>query len=513
VYAVDSGYVSRIKVDLNGFGKALYIDHPNGTTSVYGHLEVLREDIDRYCKREQYKMKQFGIDLTVPPNELLVKRGDVIAFAGNRGSSSGPHLHFEVRDTRTQITLNVFRFTNLTIPDTIPPIIEKLWLYPLDQESEVNSERKPVDYPVTTMNGESKINPSSPLTASGNVGIGIQVYDLSNNSVNKIGIYSIEMFVDDTLVFDQVLDKLSFSEMRYINSLIDYGQYIKYGVRINRLFVQPNNQLNNYYNIKKHGIISFTDTSIKTIRIRVTDDFSNRNECTLSIKGRANRLKIDSTRSSPSEGSFLMHYSTHNIYRTNTIRLYLPKDALYDDLYFEYFKSAHRKGYFSDVHHVHNSYTPLHKSCELSIKPFGLPPALVNKSLLISTDQAGRVTWSGGAYKNGFVTANILTFGNYMVGIDTVPPQVLPLFTNVPNNNFTTWDRLAFTIKDNLSGISNYAGTIDGQWVLFEYDPKQDLLYYEFDPDRMKFGQEHELKLIVSDKKGNVTVYKLDFLK
>jgi len=510
VIAVDDGYVSRIKVDLNGFGRALYINHPNGTTSVYGHLEAFRDDIDKFCKKEQYKLKQFGVDITLKPNEVMVKKGEIIAFAGNRGASSGPHMHFEVRDTRTQFSLNAFKVTNISIPDTTPPVIERLWLYPMGERSSVNNGINPVSYDITTFEGKSKVNALTTIMVSGKVGLGIQVYDMSSNSRNTIGIYSIELFVNDTLVFEQVFDKLSFDQMRYVNSIIDYEHYIKNGIRINRLFVQPNNQLNIYSNLKDRGQISFADTLTKTIRIRVLDDFSNKNEFVFDIKGKG--FSTNTIRSKSAKAGLLMHYKTENSFAYDKVKLFIPKDALYDDFLFEYSKLPRQAGYFSEVHHIHNPYTPLHKSGTLSIKPVGLPLSLANKALLVSIDQTGKVIWNGGGYAEGFVTGNIRTFGNYMVAIDTVSPQVQPLFT-VVNNDFSNWATMSFAIKDILSGISSYKGLIDDQWALFEYDPKQDLLYYKFDSERMQFGKKHKLYLVVYDEKGNKTEYRTEFYK
>lgn len=505
VYAVEDGYVSRIKVDLNGFGRALYIDHPNGTTSVYGHLEAFRDDIDRYCKAEQYKLKQFGVDIMLKPNEILVKKGAFIAWAGNRGASSGPHMHFEIRDTKTQTTLNVFKYTNISIPDTTPPVLEKLWVYPMDWGSVVNNTRNPASFGITTNGTVSTVDVTSPVTAYGNIGIGIQTYDLSSNSLNKIGVYSIELFVDDSLVFEQVVDRLSFDKMRYVNSLIDYGYYMKNGTRINRLFVQPNNLLEVYRNVKNRGIISISDTSVRRIRVRVTDDFSNRSEISFNIKG-----KIETASPAPLMSGKIMHYNEENSFATGTVKLKIPQGALYDDLLFRYSRLRRLPGYFSDIHQLHDPYTPLHKTCILSVKPVGLPARLTNKALLVSVDPSGKVLWNGGGYKDGFVTANIRSLGNYTVGVDTIPPRLQPLFNQT---DFTGWAVMAFTAKDNLSGVSSYAGKIDDQWALFEFDLKQDLLYYRFDPDRMTFGKTHHLDLVVFDEKGNKTTYSTAFYK
>lgn len=510
VYAVADGYVSRIKVDLNGFGKALYIDHPNGVTSVYGHLEVFREDIDKYCKTEQYKLKQFGVDLTLKPNEILVKKGDVIAFAGNRGGSSGPHMHFEIRETKTQYTLNVFKVTNLSIPDTTPPIIEKVWLYPL--HGKINNNVAPVAYNVNSSNGVTWLNSNETINASGEIGIGVQTYDLNSNSLNKLGIFSISMWVNDELVFEQILDRLSFDEMRYVNSLMDYETYSKNGTRVNKLFLQPNNHLSSYRNVKNRGILDFNDTISKHVRIKISDDFSNINECSFDIKGTNSDNQLQ-TPSKYKRTGILMPYIKPDSFITDEVKLYLPKDALYEDLAFEYSKHPKLARYYSELHLIHNPYTALHRMASLSIRPKGMPASLYKKAILVSLDPSGKVIWSGGEFKDGFVTANIRAFGSYTISIDTVPPQIQPLFSNVPENDFTNWSEIAFIVNDNLTTMVTYKGTIDGQWVLFEYDPKQDLLYYKFDMERIKIGQNHKLELYVYDDKGNKAAYKMNFYK
>ena len=511
VYAVEDGYVARIKVDLNGFGRALYINHPNGKTSVYGHLEAFRDDIAKYCKAEQYKLKQFWVDLSLKPNEIKVKKGDVIAYAGNRGASSGPHMHFEVRDSKSEHTLDVFKVTNIRIPDTVPPIIEKVWFYPLSDESRLNNNILPQSFNVTSKDGISVITLEVPTIADGEIGFGIQTYDMSSNSLNKIGVYSIDLFVNDSLVFRQVHDEVSFYEMRYVNSLIDYEQYAKTGVRINRLFVQPNNQLSVYKKLVNRGIVNFSDTTTKSIKIRVTDDYSNINECTFLVRGVGETPKTIMQKQK--KFGLKMSYKIENKFENEKVKLVIPKDALYDDLWFGYSKSQRVPGYFSELYRLHNSTTPLHKSGILSLKADKLPTKFNRKALLVSLDPSGKVIWSGGEYKDGFVTGNIRSFGNYTIAVDTVPPIVTPLFTNVDKNDFTNWAGIAFTAKDDLSGITNYRAIIDGQWALFEYDPKLELLYYKFDPDRIRFGEKHKLDLIVYDDRGNRTQYQMEFVK
>jgi murein DD-endopeptidase MepM/ murein hydrolase activator NlpD len=513
VHAVDDGYVVRIKVEPSGFGQAVYINHPNGYTSVYGHVESFRDDIDQYCKNEQYKRKQFGVDITLTPNEIIVKKGDIIALSGNRGGSSGPHLHFEYRETKTEFPVSVFRFTNISITDTLSPVIDNVWIYPLHKDSRVNKRNEPVRYDVINTKGKSRIRAGKPIMVRGDIGIGIQAFDLNNSSVNKTGVYSIELWVNEELVFEQLMDKLSFADVRYVNSLIDYENFMRRGIRINRLFVQPNNQLKVYPHLVNRGVISCNDSLPKHIRIVVKDEYLNKRECSFMI--RSDRQGLGSISPSPKPGKLArtMNYKVENTFVTDNLKLFIPKDALYDDLLFEYATSPKLPGYFSKVLEVHNVYTPLHKTATLSVKPSGLPDSLLGKAVLMSIDSEGRVKWCGGGYKDGYVVGGIRSFGRYIVGIDTTPPMIKPLFTRVRENDFSAWGQIAFMIRDDQSGINVYKAFVDDQWVLLEYDPKQDLAFYKFDPKRMQFGRQHKLDLLVMDERGNKSEYHTQFFK
>jgi hypothetical protein len=189
----------------------------------------------------------------------------------------------------------------------------------------------------------------------------------------------------------------------------------------------------------------------------------------------------------------------------------VPKNALYDDLIFEY-STLPQHNFYSDVYQVHNPFTPMHKSASLSIKAINLPYTLHAKALLLNIDEKGQVQWSGGFFKDGYVVSNIRAFGNYVIGVDTVAPKI-NINSVLKNNDFTNWKRIAFTIKDDLSGIKSYTGFIDGKWALFEYDPKQDLVYHEFDEKQMSFHHKHTLDMIVTDEKNNKAEYHTEFFK
>jgi hypothetical protein len=509
VYAMEEGYISRIKIEPEGYGKAVYITHPGGYVSMYAHLERLRDDLEKCCKKEQYKQNLFSVDIFLKANEFHVKKGDCIAWSGNSGGTSGPHLHLEIRAAKSQDPLNALLYLNKQIHDTISPIIEKLWIYPLTTNSSVNHQFARMHYSIVATKNYYSVK-NEPVLVKGAIGIGLQAYDRTDVTNIRSGIYSIDLYVNNKLIFEQVVDRVSFSEGRYVNSLIDFEQYIRNHERINRLYLQPNNHFSIYHQVIDHGIINFTDTSTKSIVIRVKDVKGNESLLSFKLKGDLTPPKQIKPEQINSEMQ-PMDYEKDNLFQHEKVRLFLPKNALYDNLLFEY-STLPGKNYYSEIHRIHNPYTPLHKSASLSIKATNLPVILHSKALLLNLDEKGTIQWSGGSFKDGFVVSNIRTFGNYTISIDTVAPTIK--FNNtLQNTDFTNWKRIAFTIKDNLSGIKSYQGFIDGQWVCFNYDPKQDLVYHEFDQEQVQFNHKHKLELVVTDEKNNVAKYHIEFFK
>lgn len=544
IYSIAKGYVSRIKISTRGYGKALYIDHPNGYTSVYGHLQRYSDRIEEYLKKQQYKKETFEIELYPSRHELIVDSGEVIAFSGNTGGSSGPHLHFEIRDTKTEWGLNPLLF-GFDIRDNIPPQIKVLGIYPLSDSSSVNGKNKPVMVGAFKSNGHYRIAAKSPVNVKGAIGFGIEVTDNMNGTGNVCGIFSIELLVDGTTIYYHDVEKVSYDDTRYINSHIDYELCKTKRRNIQRSFLQPNNKLGIYKNVKNSGIVFFNDSLMHKVRYVVKDSYSNTSVLEFYVRSHPSRdilqeqpltdtlfieldslsceenslqstsLQGDTANSEPDTFGIsvdsipakfnLFKYNEYNSFETSSIIISLPKNVLYDNLLFEYSIGTRIKGGVSPVHRVHHPLVPLHSYMTISIKTDSLKKEYFSKAFIASINGSHPVA-EGGSYEDGFVTTKTRSFGNYTVLIDTIPPGIKPVSVSGSR------DKMVFRIGDSLSGIKSYRGTIDDKWILMEYDYKTGLLVYTFDNSRVSPGK-HLFQLTVTDERGNSSTYKTNIVR
>jgi hypothetical protein len=507
VYAVADGYISRIKIQTGGYGRTLYLAHPNGYTTVYAHLKEFSPFIEKHVKDYQYRNNTHTLDLYPEPGELKVSKDQKIALSGNSGSSSGPHLHFEIRDSKNQHPLNVLLF-GFDIKDNIKPDIRHLAVYPLNSESAVNGASRVKLYTVEGTNGRYSLNNASPIKVWGKIGFGIETYDFLNYSSNRCGIYSIQLLVDGKEKYFQSMDEFSFAETRYIKAHIDYGLYTNRKIKIQRSYLLPHNRLNFYQSVEDRGTLTFTDEGTKNIKYVVKDTYGNESAFQFEVLVK----EPENIETEPLPANFIkkMVYNSENSFVTGDIRLYFPRYAFYDDVSFTYQKYPSNHGGFSDVHEIHHESEPLHKHYKISIKASNVPYDLEEKTLIAGINDRGGTYSVGGKWNNGFVSGRVRSFGKYFVAVDTVAPVITPL--NISDNaNLENEVQINFRVYDNLSGVKSYNGYIDNQWSLFEYDPKNNLVYYQMDPSRLSKGKTHELELYVIDGKDNISVYHARF--
>jgi hypothetical protein len=508
IYAIADGYVSRVNISSGGFGKALYIMHPNGYTSLYAHLRNYAGPIAVWVRSQQFKKESFAMDVEVPDGMLKVKKGDLVAYSGNSGASGGPHLHFEIRDAKTQEIIDPLDFGFMK-SDGIPPKITWLKIYPFGDNSMVNFADKAVLIPVTGSGGSFRLKMADTVKVSGDIIFGIETSDNAEGSL-KTGVHAIDLTVDGVKVFSQNIERFAFAETRYVNSLIDYPAYVQNKRKVQRSYVAPNNKLSVYSNVKNRGILNFVDSKVHKIQYEVKDAFGNKANLVFFVKSHPPANMGGRSKSTDSHGSQLFTYKSDNHFERPNLKFDVPSEALYDDLPFEYTLTPPVLGSYSGVHHLQNQYTPLHTWCSLSIRTENLPKHLVSKAVIVSVSPGNKFSSKGGTIEDGWITTKIRDFGNYTVTVDTEPP-VIRVINIFPNKKVKKQSTIQVKISDNLSGIKTYRGTLNGKWILMDYDEKNRLLTYVFD-DLMKPGK-NIFVLTVTDAVGNSSRYEAALIR
>lgn len=500
VYAVADGYVSRIRVQTSGFGYAIYITHPNGYVSVYGHLKNYNYVIGREAKKKQYDKESFEIDETYSfINGIKVNKGDLIAYSGNSGSSGGPHLHFEIRDEKTEETINPV-LLGIPVTDNIKPVFTALYLYPV-KGGQVNKSSNRYKAPLQIVNGVYTC--TAPINVKGKIGFAISAYDKHNGSANSNGLYSTTLMLDGKMIYYADLERFPFDETRYINSYIDYSEKLKSGKDIQKSFVDDGSKLSIYENVQNQGFVFFDDTLTHRVQYIITDAHGNTSILNFSVKS----AKADGPPSkTPFTPGKTLPFQKDNKVTLPGIEVKIPAYTLYDTIDFTYEVQAQPAGGFSPMHVVHTKYTPLNNPIQLSIK--ANDDALPYKDKLIIVNEKKRS--QGGVWKDGWVNTSTKTFGNFYIAIDTLPPAIKPI-TIAEEKNMAMNSAILLRISDNLSGVKSYRASIDGQWVLMAFDGKSGLLSHQFD-ERTGPGK-HDFELTVIDFKDNIKTYKAVFFR
>jgi len=507
VVAAANGYVYRISISPGGFGKALYIRHPSGYSTVYGHLSKFTAEIEEYVTEQQYEKKSFLVTLFPSKEKFPFKQGELIAYSGNSGSSGGPHLHFEIRKSEDEIPVNPLLF-EFGSGDNIEPVIDKLVVYPINRNTIINNSNISKRISVIGGHGNYYIPSENEITISGMAGFGIKSFDMLNDSYNKCAVYSIELTIDSVPIYKYVMDAFPFNESRYINSHIDYATYMKENIYIERTYVLPNDKLSVYKNVVNRGIYNFKDDKLHHAEIIVKD--VHKNSSTLSFQIKSETEKQNVRRDPIDENLKMMPYSKINNFEAENVSVSIPLGALYDTLLFSYKKSPGTKEMLSDVHIINDIFTPLQKAYSLSIKPNIIPTGKESKMLIVQwVDDQKKNALSSNWY-NGYMRAETLSFGKFYIGIDTVAPYISPN-SLVPGVILSGKKEMKIKITDDLSGIKSYEPVIDGKWALFEFDQKNNVLIYRFDENRITKGTKHDLLLKVTDNKDNISEFVCDF--
>lgn len=509
VYAVEDAYVSRIKVMAASYGHVLYLTHPNGYSSVYAHLDQFDPEIEAYVREEQYKRKTYEIELFPKSDRFRFRKGEKIATSGNSGYSYGPHLHFEIRNTQ-QVPLNPMAYP-FKVRDDVLPEIRHIAAYPLGDNARVNGQREKAVFPVEGNDGSYYLNDT--LSVSGEVGFGIEVYDFLTDSRNQCGVYRIQLFIDEQEIYAHTIEAIPFHQTRFINALLDYQEWIQNKIKIQQSFVRGYNQLSIYDVLENDGVFDFHEERDYSLRYVAADYHGNSAEfsCVLRFSNQhlAHQPEMDSVNDQGEVHTERFLFAQANTYEDSLLFLQTPAFSFYQDFDFSYRVALEQNAsqYRSPVIALGEAGIPLHKPVYFEIKMGDIqhhPKA--EYFVLASIDQKGELRSVGGELSPRGISARIRNFGLYTIVFDTLAPSITPL--NISDNkNMENEDAIRLKVQDELSGISDYQGYIDDEWVLFAYDMKNDMLIYQFDQNRIQKGKHHTLELYVTDKKNNMEAY------
>jgi len=506
IYAAADGFVSRIKVSPWGYGKTIYIDHPNETTTVYAHLQQYKGAIAKIVKSYQYEKESWEIDWYPSDTLMKVKKGDVIALSGNTGGSGGPHLHFEIRETESEHPINPL-LVGFDIKDNIKPTIKSIIVTPLNDTSYVNNKQKPQRFLAVGINGVYKLKYGTTIAAYGEIGIGIETIDKLNGVSNRNGIYSIELSQNLEIIYQSEMKKFSFDESRALNSLIDYEMFLAKKIRYQKSYIDPNNHLQIYTQHKNNGVVHFSITDKNAFKYIVKDTYGNTSTLSFPVTGNYNKKLISPAIKMLYDTTF--SYQDSNYFEQQNVTISIPKDALYKNLPFHFSTADTLTGAITPTYFIHNEYTPLHKAISVSIKVGRLSEYERSKATIVHFDRRKRYYAKGGTWRNNYITAKSKKFGGFAVMIDTIPPKITP--TNMfENKNMSGNSTITVKIADNLSGVKSFRGTIDGKWIMMEYEAKKAKIFYTF--DNLPKGK-HNFELTLTDGVGNTSNVSIPFVR
>lgn len=486
IFSIEDGYVSRIEVNNYGYGKVIYIDHLNGFTSVYAHLKNFNPELDEYIKSELYKSKRNSIKKFPKTNQLRINKGEVIGYSGNTGRSFGPHLHFEIRDTKSQDAINPLMF-NYTYKDDERPIIRGLYIINENNSLVRNSPiRKKV----------KKINDSTytvdDFEYNGKIGIGLDIYDIQyKNLYNQNGVYKVELFIDSILKYSYKMDKIKFSENHYKKIMYDYLSLAQKNKKVLKIYTPRNSDLSFLKNNKFNGIINSDSIRDNSLLVRVSD--WNGNSSSIKFNLKAN----DSiSRRSSYNGIEILTNQNYTLNKNSSI-IEIGKNTFYDDLLMNI-------SYQSDTLNLGKEKDPFRSSIRIKL-PHKISDTLELRQSFVGKIINGKISYISSKKNKSYIYASTSSLGEYIISKDTLKPDIKPInFKN--NSNIKVKNTLKLRLKDDLSGIKNYSSYFNGNWALFEYEPKSNMIFHNLSDGIIKDG-ENELIIKYEDGVGNKGVY------
>ncbi|MFE3846842.1 M23 family metallopeptidase [Flavobacterium sp. LB3P45] len=499
VHAVADGYVSRIKISTFGNGKTIYITHPNGFTSVYGHLQSANDTIEKYIIKTHYKEKSFEIEMFLKLDELVVKKGQIIGLSGNTGASEGPHLHFEIRDTKTEKVINPLFFGfDKNIRDTKKPIISAVYVYPLDSKTTINHSKRPLLLNLSLQKDGSYL--AEKVISNGKIGFGISTFDYDDVSFNKNGVFKIQSFCNGKPNFGYQFDTYSFDEMRYMNALIDYSRYKTMDQRIQKLFMKNKYGLSIIKTDETNGIFSVLPNLASVCRIEVSDFYGNKTTVSIPIQYDLLSTIIDKERG---VSNYFVKANKDSNFAKENMSVFFPAGTFYDD--FDMNFDVKNNTLF-----LHDDTVPAHTNFAISIEDIKYSETQRSK-LFIGMIDGKKISYLPTFRKDSLFTAKSKILGKFALVLDTVAP-IISISKPIEGKWLSEQKTIQLSISDSLSGIKSYNGYLNGNWILFEYDNKTKKITHNFSDGIVVEGA-NDLKVVVIDNVGNSATFVTHFFR
>lgn len=499
ILAAAEGYVSRIKIEHYGYGRAIYITHPNGYTTVYGHLNSFYNELELELNAVQYQRLQWEQDIEFPINKFKVTKGQFIGLSGNTGGSQGPHLHFEIRDNKTGNTLNPMLF-GFNIPDNIPPKLYNLYYYDRNFST---YEKEPIPIKIKSNKSGYNTHDSLIIVETNKISFGIQAEDKTNNSPFYFGIYKAEIWFDDTLKSTFLLDDISYASSRYVNGCFDYKTKSEKGPIIQHLSKLPGNYSTIFSDNAPNGVLDLKDTLIHSIEINIYDASGN----TTTVKTNIQFLPNYNNTISNSFDSYLFPNSKNYINAEECI-VEFEKSSFYDKVPFSY-KWLHATESFviSKEHEPLSTIYPVNETLKIRIKATkeinkDWKGKVVMQSFKGNKYYAAKGIWIGDWYEAKFINLE-----KFRLIVDSFPPTIQPI--NWKDSSNVSSNQLVFKIEDKEGSVQNFTAELDSNWLMFKR--KGDYFIYDFD-EKCSLGW-HTVKVSIFDIAGNNTTQYFNFNK
>lgn len=514
VVAAADGYVCRIVVSPWGYGRALYVAHPDGTTTVYGHLSRFRDDIEEWVHAERLRTGRVRCDIACPPDRFPVRRGERIARSGNTGQSFGPHLHFEVRDTPTQRTLNPIARGWLPVRDDIPPTIVRLHYVEIDTLRGVPLRSRPsVCEAVKRPDGTYALRRQGALPVGGQGYFVLEATDRKNGVRNTFGLYRVEMTIDGRTCFGYRMEGYTFDRSRYCNAVSCYSVQVASrheAIRLAQLDGAPDDF---YTAMEERGLLRVAPGQRREVRIEVEDDCGNRSLLAFTVEGRP----VDEWFRARADSAALV-IDRRGVFRhtEDDLSVRIPAGALYESVFYRQGRSTKPLPrdttvvILSPVYTVLDASTPLQEAATISVRAY-VPAALRDRTVLATRSRKGKLQSLGGGYADGCVTARTRRLGELFVAADTLPPSVEPLFA--AETDLRKASAARFRVSDNFTGIERFAATVDARRAVVDYLPVQGTMSVQLDEPACTPPARHRLRLEVIDGCGNRTVREIEFVR